>query len=721
MYSRKIIGLILALGLLIGFAPAARGADSTEPEQDVIGQTPPRLSFADGQISFWRPGAQDWVQAQVNIPLAPGDQLSTGSPGNLELQIGARAFVRAWANTQVGLENQEPDFLQFKVTAGHASFDLRALESGRTVEVDTPNAAFTIEHPGYYRVNVTGERTSFITRRAGRATVIPASGEALVVAPSEEVVIEGTASPQVSSFVAPQLDDWDRWNYTRTDALLDAVSARYVSPGTYGASDLDRYGTWRVVDTYGSVWVPTGVPTGWAPYSTGSWTLDPVYGWTWVDTAPWGWAPYHYGRWVFVNGFWGWAPGPVLARPVYAPALVAFFGGPSVGVSVGIGGPVVGWVALGWGEPCVPWWGRPGFIHRPWWGGWGGPRVVNNVVVNNTTVVNAQNINVYRNANVRNAVVVVNEDRFGHGRIASARVSQVDVKSLQPIHTAPRVTPSPASFVPTANRGLRPPEQSLKRSVVATRPPHQWGESPAGRERNAGPGGVPTPAPRLVTVPQQREPASVQPRPPFGQSTVERPRTDRPQPPSRQKLEPPKRTERGPEGPPSANRQALPKSRPEPQAAGASPAAPPGQAGRPQTTQGAGPSAAGPQRPAERGQATATPGRESPRPQGKGAEGGPVATRQAPSQPASGPHRASPSSSAASRPPAPGVTAPPPPAGRPQAAIPQGRSLPGEPASRLAPNRAETKPPKQVERGGGPPQDRSHGAPEKAPRERPGG
>jgi hypothetical protein len=77
-----------------------------------------------------------------------------------------------------------------------------------------------------------------------------------------------------------------------------------------------------------------------------------------VDTAPWSWAPYHYGRWVSVSGFWAWAPGPVVARPVYAPALVAFFGGPSVGVCFSIGSSVVGWVALGWGEPLLPWWGH---------------------------------------------------------------------------------------------------------------------------------------------------------------------------------------------------------------------------------------------------------------------------------------------------------------------------------------------------------------------------
>ncbi|MGH7535248.1 MAG: DUF6600 domain-containing protein, partial [Gemmatimonadales bacterium] len=430
MRPRQIIALALGLLVVVGNPAIARPADSGDPDESAaIGRTPPRLSYVDGQVSFWRPGAQDWAQAQVNTPLAPNDQVATGSPGTLELQIGGRAFVRAWANTRLGLENQEPDFVQFKVTAGHASFDLRTLEPGRTVEVDTPNAAFTIEHPGYYRVDVSAERTSFITRRGGRATVTPATGQAAAITPSEEVVVEGSASPRVASYVAPQLDDWDRWNYARTDRLLDAVSVRYVSTGMYGVSDLDQHGNWRVAPDYGPIWVPTAVPAGWVPYTTGAWTLDPYYAWTWVDAAPWGWAPYHHGRWVFVDRVWAWAPGPVLVRPVYAPALVAFLGAP--GLRVSIGGPVVGWVPLGWGEPLVPWWGPVGFVRTAWWGGWGGPRVVNNVVISKTTVVNVQNITLYRNTSIQDAVVVVNQEHFGRGPITTARVAQVDGRSLR--------------------------------------------------------------------------------------------------------------------------------------------------------------------------------------------------------------------------------------------------------------------------------------------------
>ena len=399
------------------------------------------------------------------------------------------------------------------------------------MEVDTPNAAFTIEHPGYYRVDVTGERTAFITRRGGQATVTPASGAAVVDHAERGSGHRGHDRARRSPPTRRRNSiRWDKWNYARTETLLDAVSARYVSPGTYGVRDLDRYGT---LAGRSRPTAPSGsrprCSAGWAPYSTGSWTLDPVYGWTWVDTAPWGWAPYHYGRWVSRERLLGLGAGAgggeagVRARPRRRSSA-----GPACSVGISIGGPVVGWVALGLGRAARALVGADGFRPRPSWGGWGGPRVVNNVVINNTTVVNVQNINVYRNATVQNAVVVVNENRFGRGPITTARVTQVDVKSLQPTHTAPQVTATAASFVPTASRGVRPPEASLKRAVVATRPPHAGlQESAPGVERKVGPPGTPMPAPRIVSAPPRHDADEVPARPALGQSRIERPLPDR--------------------------------------------------------------------------------------------------------------------------------------------------------------------------------------------------
>ncbi|MGH2667643.1 MAG: DUF6600 domain-containing protein, partial [bacterium] len=296
---------------------------------------------------------------------------------------------------------------------------------------------------------------------------------------------------------APQLTAWDRWNYERTDQLLRTASIQYVPPAVYGAEALNRYGTWRTAETYGPVWVPAGVPAGWVPYSTGRWIWDPRFGWTWLDDAPWGWAPYHYGRWVFIHDYWAWAPGPIVVRPIYAPALVVFLGG----VSVGLERPIC-WAPLAWGEPVIPWWGRPGLIGVPHWAGWGGPRVVNNIVIDRSTTINVTNITVYRNVNVANAVVGIPAEHFGRGHAQITRVGHVEVQGLRPVWGAPDVRPVAASVLPASGHAIKPPEAIQARSVVATRPPKDWTPTLQAHGLAPTPETLQGAAPRLVPSPR---------------------------------------------------------------------------------------------------------------------------------------------------------------------------------------------------------------------------
>src|SRR2546428_8791217 len=91
-FTASLLGLLVSLGAASG-ASAAAPPPAMSSSEPAIGRTPPRLSYVDGEVSFWRPGAPDWAPAQVNTALAPGDELYTGNRRNLELQIGARALV----------------------------------------------------------------------------------------------------------------------------------------------------------------------------------------------------------------------------------------------------------------------------------------------------------------------------------------------------------------------------------------------------------------------------------------------------------------------------------------------------------------------------------------------------------------------------------------------------------------------------------------------------
>jgi hypothetical protein len=523
--SRRALHLAVVLGSVALCAARAGALEVDEDEALGFERTPPRLGYVEGDVSYWRPGAEDWSPARVNTPLAAGDELFVTDEANLELEVGPGGFVRAGEQTQLAVASLEPDFLQLRVTEGRLSLDLRRRRSGQTFEIDTPNAAFTIEHTGYYRVEVDGEDTTFTSRRGGRATVTAASGVSAAIAPSEQVVVTGADAASVESYSAPDLDAWDRWNYARSDRQVDPVSSRYVTAGVYGVHDLDHYGDWRVVPSYGALWVPRSVAVGWVPYSSGRWFYDPYYGWTWIDDAPWGWAPFHYGRWVYVSGYWGWCPGPLVTRAYYAPALVAFYGGS--GVSIGYGGPGIAWVPLGWGEPLIPWWGSARFRRYPRWGGWGGPRVVNQVVVTHDHVIEVNQIKSHENLHVRNAVVRVDRDHFGRHTDRSARFAHGDAKDLAPLHGVPPVQPDRTSLVADPGRASKPPAAVFSRRVVATREPRPDPlpdfssaklEGPAQaspRVREPEPRAA-APAPRIVEPPREGKRIKVSTRPPFG-------------------------------------------------------------------------------------------------------------------------------------------------------------------------------------------------------------
>jgi hypothetical protein len=484
--------MLLALLIPFGVSQADEGPDPSFP-------TPPRISLLDGQASFWRPGAEDWAPAVQNTPLEAGDSLFTGPDTTVEVQVGPQAYLRLRDSTQVQVTDLDSDYLQIRLTGGEASLDVREIGPGHSIEVDTPNAAFTLERSGYYRLSVDEDSTRIVTRRGGTVEVSPAGQATTRVVPGEELVVRGTDEATLRGYAAPGLDAWDRWNDERTDYLRNSISARYVPAGVYGAEDLDRYGMWRRIDPYGPVWIPTSVPAGWAPYSAGHWIHDPLFGWTWVDSAPWGYAPFHYGRWVFVRGAWAWAPGPRVARPVYAPALVAWYhGGPASG------GVNVGWVALGWGEPVSPWWGPSRFAGRPYWGGWGGPRVVTNV----THIT-------YVNARYRDAVIATDSDRFGRGDHDFHRAAPDEMRHWRPSERGADVRPSAVSLAPAEGRAAHPPRPEMDRRVVVARPPrepgerlHDAGQRPPERSgpppRIASPAASPAPRPVMMN-PRERE------------------------------------------------------------------------------------------------------------------------------------------------------------------------------------------------------------------------
>ncbi len=371
-----------------------------------------RVKYISGAVSMQPGGVDDWVPAVVNRPLTTSDRVWTDKEARAELHLGSAA-LRMNAETSLTLTNVSDDIVQVELDQGTLNLHIRHLFGGESYEIDTPNQAFTILKAGDYRFDVdpNADTTSVtVWKGEGEAN---GQGPGVRMRSGHQATFSGGTSLEHQVASAPGLDGFDDWCRVRDDREDHAKSYQYVSSDVVGADDLDEYGTWRVESAYGPVWVPTVAP-GWAPYRNGHWVWVEPWGWTWVDEAPWGFAPCHYGRWVHIGGYWAWAPGPVVvARPVYAPALVAWVGGPRFGVSLSVGGGSgVAWFPLGWGEPYVPSY----HVSRTYFQQVNvtNTRIVNithvtnNYYVNNTTVVNNNVRNIhYVNQNVTGAVTAV--------------------------------------------------------------------------------------------------------------------------------------------------------------------------------------------------------------------------------------------------------------------------------------------------------------------------
>src|SRR5450432_498233 len=352
---RPIRFAVLLASVTLAFSALAQPAPDEAPPPGQEGASGPvadpptrvaRLSFIHGDVSFVPAGENDWVQAQLNRPLITGDKLWTDKNSRSELEIGS-STMRIDQNTSFDFLNLDDKAAQVELTQGTLNLRVRRLYDDQSYEIDTPTLAFVVNRVGEYRIDVAPDGQGSIV------TVLHGGGDAYGEGGARFRVEEGQSvkfnDPQLQNYESnnlPPADDFDRFSAERDGRWDHAKSRQYVSEEVIGYQDLDDNGEWSDAPEYGNVWYPTTVAVGWSPYHYGHWGWVGAYGWSWVDDAPWGFAPFHYGRWAYIGNRWGWCPGPIAVRPVYAPALVAFIGG-GVGVSIGFGSGPVGWFPLG--------------------------------------------------------------------------------------------------------------------------------------------------------------------------------------------------------------------------------------------------------------------------------------------------------------------------------------------------------------------------------------
>ncbi len=352
----RIKGTAGLLACLLAWAATGRAGAATAAITSGAGSNagaePARVSLLQsGSVELTRGDDKTPVTATLNAPLIPGDAFAAVDRSTLaEIQLDGFSDMRLGDGARGRIVSNDAHARRIELTGGLIELSLLRGQDV-TSEIATPSFTLRTRYAGAYRVAEQRAGTASITLRGGQADIVTPH-KTLTLRSGETLVVRGSADDiEVESQPAAARDAFDDFNAQRDRTHLAALdSDTHVPPSIAGYDDLDTYGRWTSLASYGPVWVPNGQNADWAPYRDGRWSYVGNDGWTWVGNEPWAWVPYHYGRWLYSSGYsWCWYPPPMGYDPVWAPALVGFFGnGGAPGFSD------VGWVPLAPFEPYVP-------------------------------------------------------------------------------------------------------------------------------------------------------------------------------------------------------------------------------------------------------------------------------------------------------------------------------------------------------------------------------
>ncbi|HEX4824991.1 MAG TPA: DUF6600 domain-containing protein [Candidatus Polarisedimenticolaceae bacterium] len=413
-----------ALTLMLGLAvPAFAQSDDPQPQaysDDYLNGDYGRIRFEEGGATIVRAdgNTDSGDRAGVNAPIFPGDTLR--SDGRAEVQLADGTLLRLDHGTEVAFQALPEPGAKYQdnsvlVLQGGV---LRIAHRGNGKDefrIDTRDASIYVLEEGDVRIDADRRGGTRVNALRGVAEVVGNESSVLVRGGTGTSVAQGSAPAEPQPHTSFASDGFDRWCATRDAAYRPNEQMAQGGQPDQGQvpqevqpyyNELSTYGSWNNVPTYGNVWTPSGVPSGWQPYGSGYWNYGPG-GYFWVSSEPWGWAPYHYGNWQWVPSYgWSWIPGDVFAGA---------------------------WVSWSWGSAYVGWapldyWGHPGCAGGAYAYGYYGP--------GSWTFVNYNNVyasNVHRYAvpigsippnDLRHANVVTNPPRVDPRHFAGSRELQ---------------------------------------------------------------------------------------------------------------------------------------------------------------------------------------------------------------------------------------------------------------------------------------------------------
>lgn len=282
-----------------------------------------RLSYLEGTVQLDRGDGNGYIRAFLNMPLVEGASLWTHADGRVEVEFEDGSTARLAPNTivvftELRLRADGSKLTSLTLSDGVVYFHAKH-ERDDAFRVFAGDRELQLEKTSSFRVVHSARQDPFDLRVAvfkGELRFIQPDSQRVAIKKNETLTLD-LGEPDNRYFLSRGIveEAHDYWDRERDEDRV--ILARRQSSDTVYYSDLNRYGTFITVGSYGQVWRPFGMAVSWDPFGHGAWVYYPGHGYVWVSNYIWGWTPYRYGAWVHVSGYgWCWRPAGMY-RPGY--------------------------------------------------------------------------------------------------------------------------------------------------------------------------------------------------------------------------------------------------------------------------------------------------------------------------------------------------------------------------------------------------------------------
>ena len=238
-------------------------------------QHPSRISYVDGTVAVAHEGNSEWELLERNFPIWEGDRILSEGNSRVEIEFNDGTVVRLGSWTGVVFEESSPDKVILQLLSGDL---IVHKEVGTPFRVVSSVTTTDLKYEGVYRFNLSKNGETTIRVRKGVAQTVQGAVR-ISIRKGDAWMVRTSGQPWTRFYGSAERDWFDEWSDLR-DALRHARSPSSSRPDSRyaGSRDLNRYGQWGYVSSYGRVWWPHE-KSEWIPYQKGRWERIPSTAW----------------------------------------------------------------------------------------------------------------------------------------------------------------------------------------------------------------------------------------------------------------------------------------------------------------------------------------------------------------------------------------------------------------------------------------------------------